>query len=441
MNAKSEPFTPETEQLRYVSLLLNKPVRDGQGNTIAKLKDIVVRLNVAGVTYPPLHGLVARGEVGGEQVNFFVPISAVAAIVTEGDEAGVNLNDELLSYKPFERREDEMLLAKDLIDKRVLDLNNRKVERVNDALIGPHRNHFHLAAVDVGNSGLFRRLHMQGLGRALGSRDEILDWPNVDFFASGAAGVKLNISHERAAAMDPVELADLLEEVSYKEGAEIIRAMDDERAADTMEELPTARQSDIMELLEEEQAADILEEMSPDEATDLIADLDEDRAEKLLGLMDADEAEEVRDLLVYGEHTAGGMMTTDYITIAQQTLVRDVATTIRAELEEFYEIYYLYVVESADSEKLVGILSFRDLLLASPNVSVAEVMTRDFEYAQPNDSEREAARKIADYNLLALPVLNERGEIVGNVTVDDALELIMPGNWKRRRLDRAANQF
>ncbi len=435
MEAKPEQFKPDLAQASYVSLLLGKPVRDVQGATIARLRDIVVRLNVgAGAGgYPPLHGLVVRGEIEDVQVNFFVPGSAIASLLLDGDQAGVNLNSEELSRKPFVRREDEMLLAKDLIDKRVIDLANRKVERVNDALIGPHSNHFHLVAVEVGNGGLFRRLHMEGIGRALHQRDELLDWQQVDFFASGASGVKLNLSHARTAQMDPVELADLLEEVSYKEGAEIISALDDETAAETLEELPTSRQSDIMALLEAERAADILEEMSPDEATDLIADLDQDRAENLLNLMDAEEAGEVRDLLAYGEHTAGGMMTTDYITVPQQTLVREVVPTIRAELEQFYEVYYLYVVESATIEMLVGIVTMRDLLLAGPDVSLAEVMERDFEYAKPDDGERDAARKIADYNLLALPVLDERGYIVGNVTVDDALEVFMPGKWRRRR--------
>ncbi len=433
MSANPEQFQPDLAQARYVSPLLNKPVRDQQGATIARLRDIVVRLNMEAGEYPPLHGLVARGEVEGEQVNFFVPIGAVAAIITEGEQMGVNLNGEPLSYKPFVRREDEMLLAKDLIDKRVIDLSHRKIERVNDALLGPHGNHYHLVAVEVGSGGIFRRLHISGLGRALGQRDEILDWQQVDFFAIGARGVKLNVSHQRTAQIDPVELADLLEEVSYKEGAEIISALDDETAAETLEELPTSRQSDIMELLEAERAADILEEMSPDEATDLIADLDEHRAEALLGLMDKEEAEEVRDLLVYGEHSAGGIMTTDYITVPQQTLVRDVVPTIRAELEQFYEIYYLYVVEAAGSEKLVGIVTMRDLLLAPPDVPLSEIMERDFEFAHPRDSERDTARKIADYNLLALPVLDERGWIVGNVTVDDAIEVIMPGSWRRRR--------
>jgi magnesium transporter len=435
MEARAEQFKPDLAQARYVSPLLGKPVRDEHGATIARLRDIIVRLNVgAGAGgYPPMHGLVVRGEVGGEAINFYVPISAVAALVAEGDQTGVNLNGEELSRKPFVRREDEMLLAKDLIDKRVIDLNNRKVERVNDALIGPHSNHYHLVAIEVGNGGLFRRLHAKALGRALHARDEILDWQQVDFFASGASGVKLNLRHERTAQMDPVELADLLEEVSYKEGAEIISALDDETAAETLEELPTSRQSDIMELLEAERAADILEEMSPDEATDLIADLDQNRAENLLNLMDAEEAGEVRDLLVYGEHTAGGMMTTDYITVPQQTLVRDVVPTIRNALEQFYEVYYLYVVENAGSEMLVGIVTLRDLLLAAPDVPLNAVMERDFEYARPRDSERDAARKIADYNLLALPVLDERGCIVGNITVDDAIEVIMPGNWRRRR--------
>jgi Mg/Co/Ni transporter MgtE len=184
--------------------------------------------------------------------------------------------------------------------------------------------------------------------------------------------------------------------------------------------------------MDEERAADILEWMSPDEAADILGDLPEDKAEDLLNLMEDEEQADVAELLSYEDDTAGGLMTTEFVTLTPELTVGEALARLREMAETPNMIYYLYVVETEGSWHLEGVIALRSLILADPIAFLADVMRDDFQTAHPDDPAKDVAQKIAEYNLLALPVVDEAGEILGIVTVDDAMEFLLPKGWRQR---------
>jgi Mg/Co/Ni transporter MgtE len=196
--------------------------------------------------------------------------------------------------------------------------------------------------------------------------------------------------------------------------------------------MSTETQARILEEIEKERAADILEEMSPDDAVDVLDEMDEDKARELFHLMEDEERADVAELMPYEHDTAGGLMTTEFIVFAKDLTVGQAIARLREMAETPNMIYYLYVVEKEDSWKLRGVISLRSLILADPTFALADVMRSDFRYAHPSDSADDVAQTISEYNLLALPVVDDEGDIAGIVTVDDAMEILLPKNLQRR---------
>src|SRR5581483_8821848 len=244
--------------------------------------------------------------------------------------------------------------------------------------------------------------------------------------------VRLKVSMDRLAKLHPVEIVRLVDSLSYHEGAEVLESLDDETAADALEEMSPERQANIIGGMDEEKAADILEEMEPDDAADLLGELPEEKATELLSLMEKEESEEVLELLSYDEDTAGGTMTTDFTPVPQDFTAAQATDYLRGLGEPTGMIYYLFVTESIESHKLVGILTLRDLILSDPQKPISEIMLKEFLSVHYDDAALESARLMAEYNLLALPVLDETGEIQGIITADDAVNLLLPENWQGR---------
>ncbi|HKP47279.1 MAG TPA: CBS domain-containing protein [Pyrinomonadaceae bacterium] len=405
----------------YLSQLLGRPVRDLEGERVATVKDVVVRLGEE--DHPPLIGLVARYR----RRDFFVPRWRV----TRFDEQGVRLNSDVLDLRPFVRRDGEVLLARDVLDKQLIDVDGKRVVRVNDVQIIEVTDDWRVTGADVSLQGLWRRLAPT---KFLGSRKavEVIDWSDVGYLATDAATVQLKSSSGKLARLHPVEIARLAEALSYHHGSEVVESLDDETAAETLEEMPSERQARIIGDMDEERAADILEWMSPNEAADVLGDLPEEKAEELLGLMDREEQAEVAELLPYEDDTAGGLMTTEFVTLPRELTVGEALARLREMAETPNMIYYLYVVAIEGSWQLEGIIALRSLILAEPSAPLADVMRTEFQKASVDEPATEVAQRIAEYNLLALPVVDEAGDILGIITVDDAMEILLPKDWRQR---------
>jgi CBS domain-containing protein len=400
---------------------LGRPIRDLEGERVATVKDVIVRLGED--DHPPVTGIVARYR----RRDFFVSRWRI----TELNEQGVSLNSDILDLRPFVRRETEALLARDVLDKQLIDVDGKRVVRVNDVQIIQAAGDWRVTGADVSLQGLWRRLAPAGFMGTKGAV-EVIDWSDVGYLATDAATVQLKSSSGKLARLHPVEIARLAEALSYHHGSEVVESLDDEIAAETLEEMPPERQARILGDMDEERAADILEWMSPDEAADVLGDLPEEKAEELLGLMEGDEQADVAELLPYADDTAGGLMTTEFVSLPSQLTVGEALARLREMAETPNMIYYLYVVDGESSWKLLGVIALRSLILADPSSPLDEVMRTEFQTAHVDDHASEVVQKIAEYNLLALPVVDEAGDILGIITVDDAMEILLPKDWRQR---------
>jgi len=381
---------------------------------------VIVRLGEG--DHPPAAGFLARYQ----RRDFFLPRWRIS----DFGEHGVRLNSDILDLRPFMRRDGEVLLARDVLDKQLIDVDGKRVVRVNDVQIIEAANDWHVTGADVSLLGLWRRLAPAFLRST--RPVEVIDWADVGYLATDAATVQLKSHRGKLARLHPVEIARLAEAFSYQQGAEIVESLDDDTAAETLEEMAAERQAQILGDMDEERAADILERMSPDEAADVLGDLPEEKAEDLLNLMQDDEQSEVAELLPYEDDTAGGLMTTEFVTLPRDLTVGDALARLREMAETPNMIYYLYVVAAEDSWKLIGVIALRNLILADPSAPLEDVMRSDLQVAHPDDNAADVAQKVAEYNLLALPVVDESGDILGIVTVDDAIEILLPKGWRQR---------
>jgi CBS domain-containing protein len=407
----------------YVSQILNRPIFDARGERIAVINDVLVRYGDE--EYPPVIGLVARYR----RRNFFMPSRDFTGMGVHG----AKMTSAILDLTPFIRREGEVLLGKDVLDNQLIDVDGKRVVRVNDVQLIEAGDIWRVSGADVSLQGFVRRLMPKGF---YGSDRtvEVIDWADVGYLATDTATVtvQLKSSKDKLSRLHPVEIAQLAESFSPIHRTEIVESLDDEIAADTLEEMSTEAQAQILEDLDQERAADILEEMSPDDAVDVLDEMDEQKSEQLFALMEDEEKADVAELMAFEHDTAGGLMTTEFVVFPKDLTVGETIRSLREMAETPNMIYYLYVVEERDSWKLCGLISLRSLILADPTRRLEEVMRSEFRFAHPSESAEEVAQTISEYNLLALPVIDDDGDIAGIVTVDDAMEILLPKNLQRR---------
>ena len=416
----------------YLSQAIGRPVLDRNGESIGRVADLLVEV---GDRYPPVTGLVVETD----RRRIFLPWTSVDHL----DVAGARLSTPTIDIDKFAQRPNEILLKADLMDKQIVDIDGRKVVRVNDLRLDEIDGRLHLVAVDVGAAGLLRRLGIEGRYRTIARNlklpvpERYIDWEDVDPVETSIASIKLRVPHAGLAELHPADLATIIDQLAPRDRAGVLASLDDEAAADVFEEMEPETQVDLLEDLDPARAADILEEMSPDDAADLVADLSDESREEILALMERDEAEELGELLAYPEDTAGGMMTTEFVALPAVLTCAEAIDRLRAMEPDAETIYYVYVTDEED--RLVGVLSLRDLIVAQPATPVAEVMLAEPVTVGALADEDEVAEVVAHYNLLAVPVVDAGGHLVGIVTVDDAMDAILPDAW-RKRLPRLAGR-
>jgi CBS domain-containing protein len=409
----------------YLSQAIGRPVRDKLGESIGTVADLIVAI---GDRYPPVTGIVVK--TNGREIFLHWPS------VTSLDASGATLGTSAIDISKFQQRPNEIRLKLDLMDRQIVDIDGRKVVRVNDLRLDEVEGSLHLVAVDVGAAGLLRRLGLEGPWRTIARglhRDipeRYIDWEDVDPVERTIASVKLRVPHKGLAELHPADLATIIDQLSRSDRVGVIAALDDEAAADAIGEMEPETQVDILEDLDPGRAADILEEMDPDEAADLVADLSDESRDEILGLMEKEEAEEVQELMTYGEETAGGIMTTEFVAVPANLTAAQTIDRLR-ELEPTAEtIFYVYVTDSDD--RLVGVLSLRDLIVARPETLISTFMYDEPVAVGTNASQEEVTEVVARYNLLAVPVVDAEGRLEGIVTVDDAMDTLLPQPSKRR---------
>ncbi|MDE2482846.1 MAG: magnesium transporter [bacterium] len=393
---------------------------------IGKVSDFLV--NKPDDVFPKIDGFVIKTSQGPR----FAPIETIAEVDPHGTIALTTTPKE-----PAPPEQDALYLIADLLDKQIVDVDGRKVVRINDLEIARAGSALRVVAADVGIAGLLRRLGLKSFGKRFtpgiyrSIPRSMIAWDSVaPIRENNPTHVSLSVKESKLARMHPSELAEIIGDLSAREAAAVVRQLDDETAADAFEHLDAETQRSLIEDIGTERAADIIEEMDADDAADLLAELDEEQQQELLAEMNEYTASELRALVQYAEDTAGGLMTTDYTWIyphrtAEATIrkIREIAPT-----SEF--IYYLYVVDKADT--LLGVLSLRTLLLADPAETIESIMDTEIVTIHPDTPSEEVAATIARYDMLAAPVIDAEGKMLGIVTVDDAIDAIMPEDLAKK---------
>jgi CBS domain-containing protein len=338
------------------------------------------------------------------------------------------------SPQTYNENGNEIHLVRDVMDKQVIDVEDHRMVRVNDLELGRIGSDYRLINVDVGGRGLLRRLGMEDFAERVAERfhksipNNSVSWSDLSFLPD--VGVRLNVPRQNFNELHPADIAEILEDVGPRRAGELIRDLGDEKIADTLMELETDFQAEVLESFPEERAADIVEEMEPDEAADLLNELEPEKRFAVLNLMEQEEREDVQELLEHEKDTAGGLMTNSYVWVPPGITVGQALEHLRSDpdTKEAETIYYVYVLDAQD--KLLGVCSLSDLVLADPTMKIEKIMHLDPVYVELNTPQEQVLEQISKYNLLAVPVVNQDNELQGIVTADDALEMILPQEWK-----------
>lgn len=412
----------------YFSQLINQQVWDGYGGVVGKLANILI--NGTDKTMPPIVALVMKKNPAGIDL---IPANQIASLWPS-----ITLKVGADRIKPFHPGGHELPLLDRVLDQQIVDTEGKRLVRVNDLQIARAGDIFVLTGVDISGIGLLRRLGLEKIGRSIGealnrpAKSVVIPW---EFVASIEHDdpLRLSVSQNKLVKMPPADIAAIVDELDRHTTTALLEGFDNQALADTLEESSSELQMTILSNMSPERAADILEEMDPDEAADLLADLPDITSEALLELMEQDEAQEVRTLLTYPEDTAGGIMTTEFAFVPEDLTVSEALAFLR-DSEDARNDEVMYYVHILDRDmRLRGIVTLRDLVMADPGSDLRQWIKGEPLAVEPLTPQKEVAYLIAKYNLRSIPVTDpESKAMLGIVTVDDAIDIVLPTAWKKR---------
>ncbi|RJQ39874.1 MAG: CBS domain-containing protein [Nitrospiraceae bacterium] len=410
----------------FVSEILKKPVLDPRGEELGRVKDLVV---VKGDPLPKVSSLVLEKK----RKLFNLPWSDLSIF----NKRIISANVYTEALRHYEFRDEDLLLVRDIFDKQIVDANGAKVVRVNDVKLEGLNTEAVLVAADVGMRGIMRRM-----GVERGGEDfirlfraqlpyNLIGWNYIQPLEPKLTAISLTVPRQMVSELHPADLAAIISQVSHKDGATFFKDLDVETAAEALSELEPDTQAAIITGMDTEKAADIIEEMPPDEAADVLSDLSSEKAQEILGSLEKEDAEDIQELLEHEEDTAGGIMTNDFIAYRPEITVREAMEKFRHDAEEVETVYYIYVTD--EEEKLKGVVSLRELLLSAPEIKLSEIMETKLKKVTPETDEMRVAGIISKYNLVAIPVVDREGFMLGIVDIDDIIDTILPPAAKRKR--------
>jgi len=420
----------ENQETRFLFLsqLLRRGVRDSEGNFIGRIHDLSA---LVGEIYPIIHTVLIR--CGRLRRYFLVAQWKDVSIPNQPNLTEVALKVPRSSLVPTPvPLDNEFFLRKELLDNQIVDTRGRKVIRVNDVSLMLTNDEMRVVHVDVGMRGFFRSL---GWGRLVDwivkfffpraryfTRDHFISWKFVQPVSVGSLKrglLKLSVTIKKISRLHPADLAEIMQDLDSNQRSALFQSFDLETAAGTLGESGPKLQRSLLETVGAEKAAHILEEMPRDKAADLLADLPEEEASEILTKMDQKKAREVSELLSYAEDSAGGLMTTEFISTAGDILVKDMMEKMRGELSTAETIHYIFVI--GEGGILRGVITLKNLLLARPEQRIDEIMSEEPVSIHPEETVTRMIELFTKYKLHTLPVVDSEGRIKGIVTMDDII--------------------
>lgn len=409
--------------MNYFSEMLRLPVVDAAGEKIGVVNDLGI---ATGEVFPRVTALAFQGP---GKTPFMI---SWRKYVERFDEDGVYLKYPATDIRFSYLQPDEVLLARDIMNKQIVDTQGMKVVRVNDIkLSATGDNQLRLLGAEVGARGLLRAIHplfervsvkvAQMLGKPLS--EDIIAWSYMDLLERSTKQIKLSVSHKTLSELHPADIADIIEQLDPRLRTQVFAQLDTEQAAEAITELDDDElMTEMLEVLSDREASTMLATMDPDDAAALIEELDYEKAEKLLRLMGVKEEKAIRNLLGYEEDTAGRIMTNQFVALPATATVQDAIDALRGLDEDFESIYYVYTTDVEGA--LTGVLSMRSLVVAEHADRLKDLAYRDVVWVAPDLDQELVADEMTKYDLVAIPVCDENRHILGIVTVDDALDVI-----------------
>lgn len=404
----------------HLSSVVGSPLLDRRGEKIGRVDDLIIRAN-AGV-HPLIVGLVVR--IGGREL--FVPISEVFEI----GPGRAQLQGNTLNLGRFERRPGELLLLRDVSGRHVINLVGARLISANEIELARVDDSLRVAGVDPSSRGLLRRALPRAIARRIGS-GKVVDWESVEPFVAHVPSSRMRIPYRKLARLRPAQIADLVEAASHAEGEEIIEAvgLNRELEADVFEELDAEHQQEFLESRSDQEAARLLATMEPDDAADLLVDLEQERRIPVLEALPPEQQRKIRSLLNYNAETAGGLMSPNFLLLEKTTTVEEALAAIRHSEIPPEALSTIYVADEAGA--LVGSVSVVRLLKAGSAARLGDVAEGDPVMLRVDADRHEIQRKMTDFDLAATPVVDGEQKMIGLITVDDVLEMLLPTGWRR----------
>ena len=407
----------------YLSQLMGNPVYAADGEKIGTVSDLGI---ATGEVFPRVTSLAFNGP---GRTPFMI---SWRKYVDTYDEKEIHLKVPAVEIRFSYLQPDEVLIARDILNKQIVDTRGMRVVRVNDLkLSDTSSTQLRLLGAEVGARGILRSLspaleHVAlKVARTFGHPipERIIAWSYMDLVERDLSNVKLSVSHKTLDDMHPADIADIIERLDPRLRGQVFAQLDDEQRAGAMAEFDDdAMAAELMGGMNEREASRMLSEMDPDDAAELVSELDYDKAEKLLRLMGVQEQRAIRQLLGYREDTAGRIMTSEFAALPEDKTAADAVELLRGLDEDFESVRYVYL--SDEDNKLSGVVTLNALIVAEPETPLADICTREVITASPEDDQEDVAEDIAKYNLLAMPVVADDGHLLGIVTVDDALDVL-----------------
>ena len=408
-------------EVLHLSTILGGALRDADGTRLGRVDDLIVRLGGAG--YPPITGFLAT--IAGRRS--YVPAERVAAVAP----GAVTLTKAKLDLRPFQRRPEEVLLRHDVLDHQLINVEGARLVRANEVELARLDGWWRVVGVDTGARGGLRRLLPKALAGRIATGD-FVDWASVEPFSGDVPSMRLRVLHPKLAKLHPAQIADLVEAASHDEGEEIMQALggDEELEADVFEELDSRHQLEFVEQRADEEVAALLARMAPDDAADLVAELAEERREAVIDLLAPVPRRKVRALMGFDPAEAGGLMSPDFVSVYRQASVADALERVRRSRLPDEILTTIWVMDAR--HRFLGAVPLAALVRADPDAGIVDLQVAYLPHLRPDADFEEVARLMADYNLIAAPVVDAEERMIGVVTVDDVLEVLLPKGWRRR---------
>lgn len=416
------------------SSLLKKDIRSSDGKFIGKIWDISSKLNKI---YPEAEELIiSKGIFKRLYAN--LPWSNISSIE---DDIIVDAKEENLKFE-LTIKEYEFLLRRDILDQQVVDTYNHKVRRVNDIHLLKVDHQLVIAHVDIGLRGLLRRLDMEGAVDFIFKifakkskylkKEDLVSWKYVQPVSLNPASMtmKLSVSEKQISSIPAADLGDIIFDLNAKQRIALFRALDIKTKARVFEHLDFDEQESMLKELDRKEAAQVLMHMSSDEATDFLERLPSNMVKNLLTLMESHRAKKLSTLLGYSSDSAGGLMTTEYVSIPEATSVESAIEYIKNNTKDIDTVLYIYLVD--EKNHLKGVTTVRRLLFADPKDSVSKTAFPKTLYVYLNNSVKEVAYFMDKYRMSAIPVIDEEKTMQGIITMDDILSQVIAIAWRKR---------